>query len=152
MADLPATILELAGQELPEDLDGESLRSLLDGGSRARGPIFWEHEGGQAVRRGDLKAVRPFRGQWELYDLAADRSELHDLAARRPDDLAELVAAWDAWALEVGVKQWPWVLPIYRQAAAGVALIALAFLIAMAWAIRRALRAARLESAVPPAG
>jgi len=38
------------------------------------------------------------RGQWELYDLADDRAERHDLAATRPDELTKLVAHWDEWA------------------------------------------------------
>lgn len=42
-------------------------------------------------------------GEWELYDLTSDRTELHDLAAERPDKLAELTAAWEeaAWATQI---------------------------------------------------
>jgi|GEM_PF-136156 len=68
--------------------------------------FFWEQYGYKAVRLGDLKAVfspkdsydRSGRGEWELYDLSSDRTELHDLAASRTDDLKKLVARWDAWA------------------------------------------------------
>ena len=42
-------------------------------------------------------------GRWELYDLARDRTELHDLAATRPDDLERLVAQWSTWADRVQV-------------------------------------------------
>jgi arylsulfatase len=41
--------------------------------------------------------------EWELYDLRADPTELHDLAGERPDDLRALADAWEAsaWAHQV---------------------------------------------------
>src|SRR5262249_46307544 len=45
---------------------------------------------------------------WELYDMEADRSELHDLAARHPERVKELVAKWEAWAKRANVVPWPW--------------------------------------------
>jgi hypothetical protein len=51
-----------------------------------REAIFWEHEGNAAVRAGDWKLVRLGRkGEWELYNLKTDRTELHNLAAQEPD-------------------------------------------------------------------
>ena len=47
-----------------------------------------------------------FRGPWELYDLAHDRTETHDLAAAQPDKVKELAAAWQTWADRVGVAPW----------------------------------------------
>ena len=47
-------------------------------------PIFWEHEGNRAVRDGKWKLVAKHRRPWELYDLDADRTEQHDLAAAMP--------------------------------------------------------------------
>jgi arylsulfatase len=38
--------------------------------------------------------------------MEADRVELYDLAAREPDKVKELAAAWDAWAKRVGVRPW----------------------------------------------
>mgnify|MGYP000507138554 CR=1 FL=1 len=64
----------------------------------------WEHIGHAAARRGSWKIVRATDEQpWELYDLSADRCELRDLAATRPDLTARLAADWDAWAARVGV-------------------------------------------------
>ena len=80
--------------------------------------MFWEHEGNAAVRRGKWKLVRNFtavtsaragfdepdqRGDWELYDLEADRTELSNLAAQHPDRVAEMAAQWKAWAERCGV-------------------------------------------------
>ena len=36
--------------------------------------------------------------EWELYDLVHDPIELHDLAAERPEKVAELAARWEAAA------------------------------------------------------
>ena len=37
----------------------------------------------------------------------ADRTELHDLAAARPDQVKALAALWEAWALRAQVKPYP---------------------------------------------
>ena len=47
--------------------------------------MFWEHEGNAAVRIGRWKLVRDYPRPWELYDMEADRTELHDLAAQHPE-------------------------------------------------------------------
>ena len=40
--------------------------------------------------------VKPFgKGDWELFDVAADPGELKDLAAERPDKVKEMVVLWD---------------------------------------------------------
>lgn len=41
--------------------------------------------------------------QWELYDLRADRSECHDLAAEHPERLADLIERWWEEAAAHGV-------------------------------------------------
>ncbi|MGH9137313.1 MAG: arylsulfatase [Acidimicrobiales bacterium] len=56
------------------------------------------HEGWKAVVYHEIRADEPGldRAGWELYDLRADPSECHDLAASEPDRLAQLVERW--WA------------------------------------------------------
>ena len=44
---------------------------------------------------------------WELYNVAADRSELGDLAAREPGRVKELGEKWDAWARRARVLPYP---------------------------------------------
>jgi arylsulfatase A-like enzyme len=104
--DVLPTLAELAGAEAPDDVDGLSIVPELVGEDAAgrkqpaHESLYWEYGGWTAVRMGDWKAVRP-RGRrgrnapepkWELYDLATDIEEKHDLAAKHPDVLAKMVA------------------------------------------------------------
>lgn len=65
-------------------------------------PLAWEHHGNSALRDGKWKIVTEYRDnqptKWELYDMEADRTELHDLAATQPEKLKELADKWQAWA------------------------------------------------------
>ena len=91
------TVAELTGVKLPPGVhtDGLSLVSFLKGGSAPQREYFyWElHEGPslQAVRMGNWKGVRngPSRAV-ELYNLATDESESHDVAAQHPDVVARM--------------------------------------------------------------
>ena len=42
----------------------------------------------------------------QLYNLAEDIAEANDLAARRPDKLKELQAAYDAWNAQLAQPRW----------------------------------------------
>jgi arylsulfatase A-like enzyme len=112
--DLMPTCLDLARVKYPQvfqgreltPLEGRSLVPILEGKPQSPRTLAWEHEGNRAIRDGDLKLVSDFRGAWQLYDLNADRTETHDLAAQRPDDVARLGAMWQLWADRVGVLDW----------------------------------------------
>ncbi len=113
--DIMATCLDIAGAEYPRQhagqdilpLEGKSLRPILEGTGRAgHAAIYWEHEGNRAVRQGKWKLVSRFPKGWELYDLEADRTELHDLAGDHPEKVKELAALYDAWARRCGVVPW----------------------------------------------
>jgi arylsulfatase A-like enzyme len=52
---------------------------------------------------GKWKLVRKYPGAGELYDMDADRTELHDLAAQHPDRVRDMRARYEAWANRCGV-------------------------------------------------
>ena len=115
LIDVMATCLDLSGTAYPTTrngrailpFEGETLRPILEGGERPEHhALFWEHEGNRAVRQGKRKLVSRYPGPWELYDLDADRTELHDLAKSEPGRAAELAALYDAWAKRANVRPW----------------------------------------------
>jgi arylsulfatase len=68
--------------------------------------LAWEHEGNRAIRVGPWKLVAPFRGDWELYDLAHDRTEVRNSAGKELAKVKDLSARWQKWADRVGVVAW----------------------------------------------
>jgi arylsulfatase len=117
LPDIMATCLDVAGAKYPSEFngrpitppEGRSLRPAFTGGAIQRDGLFWEHEGNRAARVGDWKLVaKGPRGPWELYNLAADRTELNDLAAQHPERVMDLAAQWNTWARRVGALPWPW--------------------------------------------
>ncbi len=116
LIDIMATCVDVAGATPLKELNGKPIlplegRSLVPafaGKLIERDALYWEHEGNAAVRVGDMKLVRAGRnGAWELYDLAKDRTEQHDLAAEQPAKKKELVAKWRAWAERAQVLPYP---------------------------------------------
>ncbi len=110
LTDLVPTIAEATG--IGAAGAGISMLPALRGDEATEHPLFWEHVGNAAVRDGRWKLVREADRPWELYDVATDRAEMHDLAAEHPDLVQRLEAAWQAWADEVGVIPWERMKPI----------------------------------------
>jgi arylsulfatase len=116
LIDIMATCVEVGGAAYPQQfngkpvlpLEGKSLVPAFANKPIERDALFWEHEGNAAVRVGDMKLVRLGRnGAWELYDLKADRTEQHDLAASQPERVKELAAKWNEWAKRAHVMPVP---------------------------------------------
>ena len=114
--DIVPTVLDVAGVAPPAELDGVMQRPI-EGTSfaatlhEADAPSahevqYYEMFGCRAIYRQGWKAVtyHPIFDQgpsfendrWELYHVAEDLSECHDLAAQQPEKLRELVELW--WA------------------------------------------------------
>jgi arylsulfatase len=151
--DLVPTLDEIAregsGAPVGESIEGPELRGasllpLLRGEPPATPrTLYWEHEGNRAISDGDWKLVSRWPFGWELYDLASDRFETHDLAAQDPARVEEMAARWSEWAEEVGVETWPLVVPWVETA-----LTTAAGALFLLFAIVRAVRARRAGS--PP--
>jgi arylsulfatase len=117
LIDLMATCVDVGGAKYPLEfhghkitpMEGRSLVPAFDNRAIDREAIFWEHEGNRAIRVGDWKLVaKGPAGAWELYDLKADRTEMHDLAGKHPEKVKELIAKWEAWAKRAKVIPWIW--------------------------------------------
>uniref|UniRef100_A0A7C4QTM7 Arylsulfatase n=1 Tax=Schlesneria paludicola TaxID=360056 RepID=A0A7C4QTM7_9PLAN len=108
--DIAATCVELAGVAYPADatpLEGKSLVPVFANRPLEREALYWEHEGHRAVRQGDWKLVAKHGRPWELYNLAEDRVEAHDLAAQEPERVRHLTALYEAYARRALVEPWP---------------------------------------------
>lgn len=112
--DLMATCIDVAGASYPENfngnkitpIQGNSMLPLLTGESNenTHDAYFWEHFGSAALREGDWKLVqlKP-EAEWELYNLAEDRTETNNLAKDYPEKLEELKSKWNEMAHELDV-------------------------------------------------
>ena len=119
--DILSTCLDAAGVSTPGEIDGREVlkpsgESFLDEARNAGGrqgiftrsqPILWEHEGNRAVRDGEWKLVSRHPGEWELYNMTDDRTELHDLSAGEADRLRSMVRTYERWADTSRVLPWP---------------------------------------------
>ena len=123
-----ATCVDVAGARYPESHDGDrilpmegrSLTPAFQGKTVSRSDAFyWEHEGNRAMVDGRFKLVSRFPDRWELYDLEADRCEMHDLSGSDPSRLQSMVGRYDRWAQRSNVRPWDEVRKIASTDAGG---------------------------------
>jgi arylsulfatase len=121
--DLAPTVLELAGVEaadvvdgvVQQPIDGASIvSSFSDATAQARRVQYFEMLGSRAIYEGGWKATtdhvskgvvdeeallpgsRDFaQDRWALFDLEHDFAEAHDVAAEHPERLRDLMATWE---------------------------------------------------------
>jgi len=124
LIDIMATCIDVAGGRYPAEykgekitpLEGKSLLPIFEGKKRpGHEAIYWEHEGNQAIRMANWKLVKRHGGEWELYDIDNDRTELNNLAAKDPARVQTMSAKWDAWASRANVLPWQSWLPSQRR-------------------------------------
>lgn len=114
--DVVPTLLELAGLSPPgSEFAGRSIRPLRgkSWGPWLRGErndvygpaevVGFELFGGRGVRQGNWKLLDTGDGQWRLFDVGSDPGETRDLSAEEPERKTALLAAWEAYAEDVGV-------------------------------------------------
>lgn len=107
--DILPTLMSVAGATDAGPLPpaGTSLLPLFMGEAQPSRALYFEHEGNRAVIDGPWKLVSQRHGQWELYDLTRDRTELIDLASKHPAVVERLDAKWQQWASEQQVLPLP---------------------------------------------
>lgn len=107
--DVMATCVGVGGGQYPQtyqgqdrsSMEGTNLFEILDGRGKPDRVLAFEHQGTPAIRVGDWKLVSRNRqsmledgfsetAQFELYNIAKDRSETQDLAATYPEKVREL--------------------------------------------------------------
>ena len=129
--DFMATFMEASGAEYPERYNGNEILStnsksilpnILGDVAENDETIYLEHEGNRAVRSGDWKLVSYFSedrgwvnrkvgrgrrtGDWELYNMKEDRTELQDRSDDQPDLKADMIAQFEKFAEETHVEDW----------------------------------------------
>jgi arylsulfatase len=113
VADIMPTLLDVAGVTYPKTynnrevppLIGKSWTRMLAGAADSprtdQDYMAWEIFGNRALRQGDWKLRwqwRPWgKGDWELFNLAADPAERKDVAADNPEKAKALLARWDEY-------------------------------------------------------
>ena len=108
--DILATMLAVTGVDEREStpLDGVDLIPYLTGKKKQRPhpTLFWREYITAAVRDGDWKLIRFPDKPAQLYNLANDISEVHDLAAQRPEMVKSLYGKLWAWEQQLARPLW----------------------------------------------
>lgn len=135
--DIVPTLLELADTRHPGPhyqgrevlpIRGRSLLAYLQGQEtepHAQDETTgWELFRARAIRQGRWKALyipKPDGpGRWQLYDLARDPGEIHDLARQEPERLRALVEQWQRYVDETGVLDFSFAGRLFRELARGL--------------------------------
>jgi len=114
--DFTPTFMELCDAPAPTEpgLEGVSIAPLLLGGPAPAPRSFAFHfphytnQGSRpagSIREGDWKLIENYEdGSLELYNLADDIGERHNLAAEQPERALAMRAKLDAWRTDVGAQ------------------------------------------------
>ena len=115
--DLFPTFAALAGDALPENIDGMDITATLKGkaaggkAAPAREALYWHYphyhneKPSGAIIKGDWKLIEWFEtGKTELFNLSADPNEEKNLAAENTAKNDELLADLKAWREKVGAQ------------------------------------------------
>jgi len=114
-ADFYPTILELAGLDLKPDQhkDGQSLVTVLNGGSIDERPLIWHYphygnQGGEPssiIREGEWKLIHYYEdGREELYNLKTDLGETTNIAGENPERVQGMSKKLFAMLKDMGAR------------------------------------------------
>ncbi len=97
--DIYPTLMQLSGIEKPNDLDGQSLLSLLDNpNAMGKEAAFGYFRNGISARTERYRLTKYFREaepSIELYDLKNDPKEAKNIAGQNPDLVEKLMPVWE---------------------------------------------------------
>lgn len=107
--DIMATCVELANAKYPKNYQGNVItptlgKSMLpillrESDEATQEVYFWEHYGKAALVNNNWKLVKLEKDSpWELYDLAKDKTEIHNVAEKNPEVVQKLAVQWDLLA------------------------------------------------------
>jgi len=118
--DFMPTVCEISGVSAPENIQGLSYLPTLKGATQPKHQyLYWEltEKGGRvALRQGEWKVIRynvrnrKQKAKYELYNLAEDLSEQHDVAAQHPDKVKELVSLLKSARTKSPINKWNMIL------------------------------------------
>lgn len=124
LIDIMPTLREVAGAAYPQKRDGNdippeegmSLVPAMRGEALPPRTLYFSHQQARAVIHEEWKSVWSKRTidelHWELYDLAADRTETRDLSGERPEVVEMLAEKWERYRKRVGLEEFePWHVP-----------------------------------------
>lgn len=107
LVDIYPTMLEMAGAKYPTSvdqrptpaLDGSSLMPLFRNKTRSQPEIIISgfSDRFRMVRCGDWKIVKANNGDWQLYNIKDDPTELKDLSIAKPEKVEELAVKYEEW-------------------------------------------------------
>ncbi|MDD7985833.1 sulfatase-like hydrolase/transferase [Lentisphaera marina] len=106
--DFMPTFLSLNNQPSKVEFDGLDLSGLLlKGEALAQRQLFWRKAKEFAVRDGEWKLLKTKKGDLELYNLAQDKSEEHNLIKSEPNRVKSMLKTYEEWLKDVssGVKK-----------------------------------------------
>ncbi len=106
--DISPTFTRLVGVDMPKDriIDGKDLWPLISGDKDARSPhevFYYYHKFNlEAVRSGKWKLHYDKKAGWELYDLAKDIGEQHDVSDRNPEVVDRMMRLLESSRADIG--------------------------------------------------
>lgn len=119
--DFLPTIADFCGvSKLPEEVEGTTLRAMLEGKDRQiRNTMYWNMSGDRwAVRQGPWKLLfnprddtkkytklDPIKDRYFLANLEMDRSESRNLVQDFPDKAGELIEVYSKWKHALPIKE-----------------------------------------------
>ena len=102
--DLMPTAMELSGAISP-NLAGKSLSYLWNKEKAPERTYCWEHEGNQAIRKGDWKLVKELQETyWSLYNIKLDPTETNDLSGVEAIRAKAMMDEYAVWFAKVGAR------------------------------------------------